>query len=174
MPLQKTQSGSASTTRTTVANASIHEFATNNTPNNYFDPNNSFHLIVSNPPYIPTSQMLGLDPVVSRHEDPRALDGGLDGMDVIRQIIQFAPYLAAPGAHMWFEVDASHPELLAREAPIGSAVELIASFTDMAKHPRFVQLRVHGIRRVNSSEKKRKLVINYYYGKQVVKLVINY
>ena len=130
--------------RTTVINTSIHEFATNNTPNNYFDPNNSFHLIVSNPPYIPTSQMLGLDPVVSRHEDPRALDGGLDGMDVIRQIIQFAPYLAAPGAHMWLEVDSSHPELLAREAPIGSAVELIASFTDMAKHPRFVQLRVHG------------------------------
>ena len=50
----------------------------------------SFHLIVSNPPYVPTAEIAGLAPEV-RGEPLLALDGGSDGLDVIGRIISGAP-----------------------------------------------------------------------------------
>jgi release factor glutamine methyltransferase len=50
----------------------------------------SFHLIVSNPPYIPTAEIAGLAPEV-RGEPLLALDGGDDGLAVIGRIISGAP-----------------------------------------------------------------------------------
>lgn len=49
----------------------------------------SFDLIVSNPPYIPTADMATLSPEV-RQEPHLALDGGEDGLDIVRQIVQLA------------------------------------------------------------------------------------
>jgi release factor glutamine methyltransferase len=43
--------------------------------------------ILSNPPYIPTAVLAGLEPEVSRHEPVAALDGGADGLAVIRRLI---------------------------------------------------------------------------------------
>jgi Methylase of polypeptide chain release factors len=40
--------------------------------------------MVSNPPYIPSSTVLTLQPEVLKHEPHLALDGGLDGLDCIR------------------------------------------------------------------------------------------
>jgi len=51
----------------------------------------SFDLIVSNPPYIAGSQLTGLEPEVRDFEPTLALDGGADGMDIIRKIIATAP-----------------------------------------------------------------------------------
>lgn len=45
-----------------------------------------FHLILSNPPYIPTRTLEGLQPEI-HHEPKVALDGGEDGLDPIRRII---------------------------------------------------------------------------------------
>lgn len=45
-----------------------------------------FDLIISNPPYIPSSQILSL-PVDVQHEPSLALDGGSDGLDFYRLII---------------------------------------------------------------------------------------
>jgi release factor glutamine methyltransferase len=58
----------------------------------------TFDLIVSNPPYIPTKEIAGLAPEVQR--EPRlALDGGADGLDVVRRLIAEArPRLNAGGA----------------------------------------------------------------------------
>lgn len=47
-------------------------------------------LIVSNPPYIPTSEIEGLAPEVANHEPRLALDGGQDGLDCYRALIQQA------------------------------------------------------------------------------------
>jgi methylase of polypeptide subunit release factors len=44
-------------------------------------------LQVSNPPYIPTRDLIGLEPEVRLHEDTRALDGGDDGLAVANQIL---------------------------------------------------------------------------------------
>ena len=50
-----------------------------------------FDLIVSNPPYIPTDDILGLDKNVKDYEPTMALDGGNDGLDFYRAIISQAP-----------------------------------------------------------------------------------
>ncbi len=53
-----------------------------------------FDLILSNPPYIRTGDIDGLQPEISRWEPRQALDGGEDGLGHIRRII------AAAGAHL--------------------------------------------------------------------------
>ena len=62
-----------------------------------------FHLILCNPPYIPTGEIPTLDPEVQR--EPRmALDGGEDGLDFYRAVCRnFAPALSRGGA-LAFEV----------------------------------------------------------------------
>ncbi|MDZ8033209.1 peptide chain release factor N(5)-glutamine methyltransferase [Nostoc sp. DedSLP04] len=57
-----------------------------------------FSGMVSNPPYIPTSTLLTLQPEVVNHEPHLALDGGLDGLDCIRHLIEVSPsYLQSGG-----------------------------------------------------------------------------
>lgn len=57
-----------------------------------------FDLIVSNPPYIPTSEIDNLQPEVKNWEPRQALDGGSDGLDYIRFLISDCPkYLMANG-----------------------------------------------------------------------------
>ncbi|MDR0589923.1 MAG: peptide chain release factor N(5)-glutamine methyltransferase [Spirochaetaceae bacterium] len=64
----------------------------------------SFDLIVSNPPYIPSALLETLAPEVRR--EPRiALDGGHDGLDLIRPIIAEAPEHLRPGGLLLLEAD---------------------------------------------------------------------
>jgi release factor glutamine methyltransferase len=65
-----------------------------------------FDLIVSNPPYIASGDLAGLDPEVRLYDPALALDGGPDGLDAYRAIVRDLIRLAAPGAHMLFEVGA--------------------------------------------------------------------
>lgn len=44
----------------------------------------NFHVIVSNPPYIPTGEIPELQPEVARYDPAGALDGGADGLDSYR------------------------------------------------------------------------------------------
>ncbi len=57
-----------------------------------------FSGMVSNPPYIPTSTLLTLEPEVVNHEPHLALDGGADGLDCISHLIEISPnYLRSGG-----------------------------------------------------------------------------
>ncbi|QKQ76826.1 peptide chain release factor N(5)-glutamine methyltransferase [Nostoc sp. TCL240-02] len=57
-----------------------------------------FSGMVSNPPYIPTSTLPTLQPEVVNHEPHLALDGGGDGLDCIRHLIESSPsYLQSGG-----------------------------------------------------------------------------
>jgi len=60
-------------------------------------------LVVSNPPYVPTPLLEGLDPVVRDHEPMLALDGGADGLSAIRAIVAGAPQALAPGGLLLLE-----------------------------------------------------------------------
>lgn len=54
--------------------------------------------MISNPPYIPTAQVQQLQPEVVRHEPHLALDGGADGLDDIRYLVQSGhQYLVSGG-----------------------------------------------------------------------------
>ncbi len=60
--------------------------------------------VLSNPPYIPSAEIPGLEPEVSKYEDPRALDGGPDGLDLIRRLLPAAAARARVGVvmeHAW-------------------------------------------------------------------------
>jgi len=46
----------------------------------------SFDLVVSNPPYIPSDHIDGLDPEVRDHDPRLALDGGPDGLQAYREL----------------------------------------------------------------------------------------
>lgn len=73
-----------------------------------------FDLIVSNPPYIPSSDIPALEPEV-RDFDPRgALDGGADGLDVYRILIPAAAACLNPGGWLLLEVGAGQAADVAR------------------------------------------------------------
>ncbi|MFK4070586.1 putative protein N(5)-glutamine methyltransferase [Streptomyces sp. NPDC029674] len=60
-------------------------------------------LLLANVPYVPTEEV-GLLPAEARvHEARVALDGGADGLDVLRRVTEAAPGWLAPGGHLLFE-----------------------------------------------------------------------
>ena len=63
-----------------------------------------FHIIVSNPPYIPTADIDTLDTSVKDHEPRLALDGGADGLDFYRAIIEKWRDALAKNGMLFFEV----------------------------------------------------------------------
>ena len=63
----------------------------------------TFDLVISNPPYIPSALIAGLEGVVQNHEPHLALSGGSDGLESIRQIVQGACDALAPGGWLLME-----------------------------------------------------------------------
>jgi release factor glutamine methyltransferase len=70
----------------------------------------AIHLLVSNPPYIPTEQIATLDPEVAKHDPMLALDGGPDGLDATRLLLREALPLLADGAPVLLELGEDHEE----------------------------------------------------------------
>ncbi|WP_239378255.1 peptide chain release factor N(5)-glutamine methyltransferase [Olsenella sp. An290] len=65
----------------------------------------SFSVLVSNPPYIPTEVLRHEVPSeVVDHEPELALDGGADGLDVFRRLLDVAPRALAPGGMLAVEL----------------------------------------------------------------------
>jgi release factor glutamine methyltransferase len=62
-----------------------------------------FDLIVSNPPYIPTGEIDGLEPEVRDHDPRAALDGGADGLDFYRRLAGEALGWIKPGGKLMAE-----------------------------------------------------------------------
>lgn len=63
-----------------------------------------FDLIVSNPPYIPTADIDGLQPEVRDFEPRGALDGGPDGLDAYRMLVPVVPDYLNPGGWLLVEI----------------------------------------------------------------------
>lgn len=70
----------------------------------------SFDLVVSNPPYIPTMEILTLDPSVRDYEPVWALDGGEDGLDFYRAILKNWHGVIRQGGELMFEVGEDQAE----------------------------------------------------------------
>ena len=66
----------------------------------------TFDLIVSNPPYIRTGELPRLAPEIHKWEPPIALDGGMDGLEVYRRIIEEGHKYLTTGGSMVLEIGA--------------------------------------------------------------------
>lgn len=100
----------------------------------------SVDLLVSNPPYVATGDLLALQPEVRDWDPPSALDGGPDGLDFYRRIFAEAPPLLAPGAEVALEVGDEQAEAV---LGLGSAAgyEPLGTRRDLAGSVRAALLR---------------------------------
>jgi release factor glutamine methyltransferase len=60
-------------------------------------------ILIANAPYIPTEAIRLLPPEARIHEPWMALDGGVDGLDILRRVIAEAPQWLTPGGHLLVE-----------------------------------------------------------------------
>jgi release factor glutamine methyltransferase len=85
----------------------------------------TFDVIVSNPPYILTSELSALAPEIINWEPMTALDGGADGIETCRRIIAQGNGYLAPGGAIVLEIGADMAfavaELFARSGRYGPA-----------------------------------------------------
>ena len=73
-----------------------------------------FDIIVSNPPYIPTGDIEGLMPEVRDWEPRWALDGGKDGLEIVRKIIKDAPLFLKSKGFLAMEIGFGQSEEVSR------------------------------------------------------------
>lgn len=100
-------------------------------------------ILVSNPPYIFTEDLSSLDPEILRYEDRAALDGGPDGMDVMKAILRLAPLLLNPGGSVFLEGDPRHPDMVEewlKNHP-ELQLQLLNVVKDFCSKPRFIHLQ---------------------------------
>ena len=72
-------------------------------------------VVLSNPPYIPASDLAELPAEVVDHEPDLALNGGEDGLDVARRIAEEATIWLAPGGLLAIELDESRVQNAVKE-----------------------------------------------------------
>jgi release factor glutamine methyltransferase len=86
-----------------------------------------FDVITANPPYIASAEIPTLMPDVRDHEPRLALDGGEDGLDLVRRIVTGAPAHLEPGGLLAMEIGAG-------EAPATAALFEAGGFADVRVH----------------------------------------
>jgi release factor glutamine methyltransferase len=85
-------------------------------------------ILAANVPYVPTGEIGFLPPEARAHEPALALDGGPDGLDVLRRVAAGAPGWLAPGGHLLIETsDRQAPEAAEAFAASGLTSEVTTS-----------------------------------------------
>ncbi len=100
-------------------------------------------VVVSNPPYVATDEWEGLDPSVREYEPMLALDGGPDGMGLMRELIAQARDALLPGGLLALEVDSRRATDTADVASM-AGFECVEVGTDLFGRPRYVHGRQPG------------------------------
>ncbi|MEG4486178.1 peptide chain release factor N(5)-glutamine methyltransferase [Microcoleus sp. D2_18a_B4] len=93
--------------------------------------------MVSNPPYIPSSTVLTLEPEVLKHEPHLALDGGFDGLDCIRHLVETAPDYLESGGVWLVEMMAGQETAVADMLQSHGSYGKVQIFSDLAGIDRF-------------------------------------
>ncbi|GAB7025897.1 peptide chain release factor N(5)-glutamine methyltransferase [Geotalea toluenoxydans] len=93
-------------------NCNTHGVAVKLLHGSLFEPvqGQQFHMVVSNPPYIPSDDLKTLQPEVRDYEPAGALDGGKDGLDFYRQIVAAATDYLVCGGWLLLEVGIDQAE----------------------------------------------------------------
>ena len=79
-------------------------------------------ILAANVPYVPTGEIGFLPPEARAHEPRVALDGGPDGLEVLRRVAAGAPDWLAPGGHLLIETSE-------RQAPLAAAAFAASGLT---------------------------------------------
>ncbi len=102
-------------------------------------PEEQFDFVISNPPYIPSSDVETLEAGVSRFEPKQALDGGASGFAVFDRIVAGAPVVLTPGGSLIMEIGAPQHEEARRKIAANPSFELFETIYDGSRHPRVLR-----------------------------------
>lgn len=96
-----------------------------------------FGVILANPPYVKTSDLSGMSADVARHEPTRALDGGSDGLEVVRRIVGGAADRLDVGG--WLAVEIGYDQAAtARELCSAAGLSNVRLVKDGLGHERVI------------------------------------
>lgn len=97
--------------------------------------------MLANPPYIPSGAIASLQTEVVKHEPHLALDGGTDGLDCIRYLIETAPIYLCSGGLWLIEMMAGQGESVVELLKLNGNYAQIQLFSDLAGIKRFALAR---------------------------------
>jgi release factor glutamine methyltransferase len=106
-----------------------------------FAPKVAFEVIVSNPPYVPTAVWEQLPREIKEYEPRLALDGGPDGLEIIRALAAAAPALLRPGGLLALEVGQGQAEMVQQLLDLNGAYSPAAIIPDYQRIGRVVLAR---------------------------------
>jgi release factor glutamine methyltransferase len=95
-------------------------------------------IVVSNPPYIRTDELPDLAPEIRDHEPREALDGGEDGLEVVRRLIPEAAAALRPGGILGIELAPDQPDCVREWILARPEFRQAAVFDDLAGRRRGV------------------------------------
>ena len=97
-----------------------------------------YSLLLSNPPYIVSKVIPGLEREVSEYEPKMALDGGEDGLLFYRRIAKEAKKVLLPGARLYLEIGYDQGESV-KDIFQKEGYEAVEVFPDLSGNPRVVR-----------------------------------
>ena len=97
-----------------------------------------FNAIVSNPPYIPSKIMEGLQPEVAKYEPRIALDGGEDGLKFYRQLIEQSPEFLVNGGFLAVEIGYDQAQSVTKLFETNNHFKNIEVIKDLSRNDRVV------------------------------------
>jgi release factor glutamine methyltransferase len=95
----------------------------------------SFSALISNPPYVPKTDLAGLQPEVRDFEPVLALDGGPEGWELPWRLIQTGWNRLLPGGFMLLEI---HPPTFSRLKSLAADLGEVQGLSDLENENRFI------------------------------------
>ncbi len=99
-----------------------------------------FDLILSNPPYVSTEEMAELDPEVRDFEPHLALDGGVQGMEIVERLLKQSVDRLRPDGWLLIEVSPMNAKRVEQLVDEMTGLNRQATLNDLAGHARVIQV----------------------------------
>jgi release factor glutamine methyltransferase len=99
----------------------------------------AYAVVCANLPYVPSAEIPALAPELG-FEPPLALDGGADGLDIVRRLLDALPRRLAPDGVAFLEIGAGHGELIAHEVASRLPGWRCRVSNDLAAQPRLARV----------------------------------
>jgi release factor glutamine methyltransferase len=101
----------------------------------------TFRFVTFNPPYVPSGEWDALEPEIRLHEPREAVDGGADGLDLVRVVVPMLERVLVAGGFFLMEYAGAGQTPEVRRLLAGAGFVDIVVFQDLAGDDRFVSAR---------------------------------